>query len=347
MAKEDFGVGLLQGLYNSGLGNPQVNEARRRRALEEAQIESQTAQSASERGMRPVNIQQIPGFMDKLKSALFPGGGQPLQTAFEPDPTVPKYAMSGEGEVKTFQPGQEVSSGFTTLSPKEGRTALMGQRKVGESEEFRREMREREESFRREMKSTGEPFGLTLMEKTVDREFAKEYATFVAKGGYSDVQKQLKQLSGVAKALEGRKGNYTGPGIALIPEKIKAFTHPKGIDLRNTVEEVVQRNLRLILGGQFAEREGENLIKRAYNEALPEKMNAVRVNRLIDQMKEAARAKTEAGAYYEKNGTLKGFTGRIYTSANDFLTDIDLSENVPDTEKKNGNKQLEDPLGIR
>lgn len=171
----------------------------------------------------------------------------------------------------------------------------------------------------------------TAAQDAVDREFAKEYTAFVASGGFSDVQKQLEQLDEVADQLESG-ANLTGPVIGRTPEFILQQTMPEVIAARDAVEEVVQRNLRLVLGAQFTEREGERLIARAYNPALDEKENAKRVRRLITQISSSAEAKAEASRYYEENGTLAGWKGRLPS-----LSDFDRI-NKP-TEK-------EDPLGI-
>lgn len=150
----------------------------------------------------------------------------------------------------------------------------------------------------------------TAGQKATDSAFAPEYAEWVS-GGFADVQKGLTQLQGAAQALESGQ-NVTGPWLGKVPDWAKTIINPKSVATRQAVEEVVQRNLRLILGGQFAQKEGELLIARAYNEQLPEKENAARVNRLITQIDQAARAKQEAAAYFAEHGTLEGFTGKLW-----------------------------------
>ena len=76
------------------------------------------------------------------------------------------------------------------------------------------------------------------------------------------------------------------------------------------VEEVVQRNLRIVLGAQFTQKEGERLIARAFNPRLEEPENAKRVRRLITQIRTAAQQKQAASDYFEANGTLVGFKGK-------------------------------------
>lgn len=156
---------------------------------------------------------------------------------------------------------------------------------------------------------------LTPAQKKVDEEFAKEYNDFINRGGYADVQKNVEQLREVKKLL-GEKKTATGPIIGTIGsvpfgigKGIRDIITPEGAAMQDRVEEVVQRNLRLILGAQFTEREGQRLIERAYNPRLSEEENAKRVGALLDQIEKAANAKMQAAKFYEQHGTLQGFEG--------------------------------------
>lgn len=170
--------------------------------------------------------------------------------------------------------------------------------------------------------------GLTVGQEAFDREFAKQNVSFMS-GGFADAQKNLGQLKEIKNRLIGVKDeagntiqkseNLTGPVIGRTPDFVKNIIKPDAIDTREQVEEVIQRNLREVLGAQFTEKEGERLIKRAFNENLDEKTNAARLGRLITQMEGALNAKIEAAGYFEQNGTLKGFdVGRLVRSVNDF-----------------------------
>jgi len=142
----------------------------------------------------------------------------------------------------------------------------------------------------------------------VDKTFAKDIFIPYLAGGKADTEKNLIQLRLAKKALESGQ-NLTGPATALTPDFIKYFTNPEAINVREAVEEVAQRNLRQVLGGQFAMLEGAQLIKRAYNDGLPEDMNLQRVNRLISSIEQAAQAKENMISYFEENGSLWGYRG--------------------------------------
>lgn len=155
----------------------------------------------------------------------------------------------------------------------------------------------------------------TAAGKETDQVFAKDYVAW-STGQGADAAKQIAQLEDVSKALKSGD-NLTGPVIGRVPDAIKSFTNPKSIAMRERVEEVTQRSLRAILGAQFTEKEGERLIARAYNPNQPEAENLIRVNRMISQLGQAFKAKQDAAAYFQKNGTLEGWGGKLY-SISDF-----------------------------
>lgn len=157
--------------------------------------------------------------------------------------------------------------------------------------------------------------------KKVDEDFGTEYTQFIAAGGYADVAKQVSQLREVVSDLGSGK-NLTGPFIGSMPDAVLKYTNPEAISAREQVEEVAQRNLRLVLGSQFTEKEGDRLIRRAFNPNLSEQENAKRVGRLLKQIEVAAQSKQSAADYFEANGTLTGWTGKRY-NVSDFVDAIE------------------------
>jgi hypothetical protein len=152
----------------------------------------------------------------------------------------------------------------------------------------------------------------------LDKAYAKQYGEDVLQGGNIDATKNLSQLTDAQRRLESGKENLTGPMLGAMPESLRAFTNPGSVDVQDTVRDVVQRNLRVILGAQFTQREGERLIASAFNPQLEEKDNAKRLARLNTAMEQAIKSKQEAAAYYQQNGTMRGFPGRTKWSVSDF-----------------------------
>lgn len=157
---------------------------------------------------------------------------------------------------------------------------------------------------------------LTPGQKSVDEAFAKDYSEFVTGGAQSD---QLGNVSKISDALQTLRGGQVkmGPMYANQPDAALAITNPQLLALKGNIADVVQRGLRPILGAQFTEKEGENLIKRAFDPNLPSGENAYRLDYLDKKMRLALQAKQDAVKYYEKNGTLAGFKGKLY-SVGDF-----------------------------
>ena len=157
---------------------------------------------------------------------------------------------------------------------------------------------------------------LTEGQKALDRAYAKEYQQWRTVG-QPDVQANVSRLQEVRQKL-ATSNNLTGPIAGLGGAGIRSITNPESANAQQLVEEVVQRNLRLILGAQFTQKEGDRLIERAYNPRLQEAENIKRVDRLLTQIEQAASAKEDQAQYFEQNGTLTGWQGHIPT-----LTEIE------------------------
>lgn len=148
-------------------------------------------------------------------------------------------------------------------------------------------------------------------EIALDKEFAKEMVSF----NLPDIKKGLVQLGEAATAL-GQSDTLTGKWVSLLPNFIGDRLNPEAAQVREAVEEVVQRNLRLVLGAQFTEKEGERLISRAFNPRLSEAENKKRVERLMQSIRDAAQEKINMRGHFSKYGTLRGynFDGPSYDS---------------------------------
>jgi hypothetical protein len=151
------------------------------------------------------------------------------------------------------------------------------------------------------------PSGQTSGREAVDKAYAADYLQWV-QGGGADATGNIAQVGTVLKQLEQGK-QLTGPMIGIQPDFILALTNPNAADAKERVAEVVQRNLRVVLGPQFTAKEGESLISRAYNPALTPQQNAARLRRLYGQMNIAAQSRQQMAEYFEENGTLTGYKG--------------------------------------
>ena len=144
----------------------------------------------------------------------------------------------------------------------------------------------------------------------------------------SDTKGNIIKLKEALQALEDPSNLLTGPIIGQMPDFIMAFVNPEAVDTREAVEAVVQRNLKAVLGGQFTEREGEKLIKRAYNPTMPREINAKRLRILIEQMERAALMQDARAEWIRdpaNNSSMRGFDGKLPTFA-DFWTALSANQ---------------------
>lgn len=188
---------------------------------------------------------------------------------------------------------------------------------------------------------------VTPGQKALDKAFAEDFVSFV-QGGAADAAKNLEQVKLVKQRLDSGD-NVTGAFVGSMPDFVNTVVNPKAVDTRELVEEVVQRNLREVLGAQFTEQEGERLIARAYNPKLGEKVNAERVGRLIRAMENAFENKLSAVRYYNENGTLTGWSGELPTvkSIEREVFGSQATENVrSEGQQAQPNIPTDDPLGL-
>jgi hypothetical protein len=188
---------------------------------------------------------------------------------------------------------------------------------------------------------------LSPLEAKVEEKSAQDLVDFTIGGGFSDVQKGLSQLE-IAKQtlMQQPEGKITGKLVGAQDDTgLLKYTNPTAQDTKEQVQEIAQRNLRLILGPQFTAKEGEALINRVYNPALPQSVNVKRLELLQDQMTSAAKTKQEAVDYYNTNGTLKGFKGKLYNSTSEFLNEYNAK--IKGTEKAGSTQQMPTTGGFK
>ena len=161
--------------------------------------------------------------------------------------------------------------------------------------------------------------------EAVDKAYAEDYLQW-QRVGRSQAFTNLAAIGGVLGQLE-RGEKLSGPAIGIAPNFILALTNPEATDARETVQGVVQQNLREILGGQFAQQEAQQLLDRAFNPSLDPSINARRLRRLYNQMEIAAKQRDSMANYFDENESLRGYTGEqpklsdFYTAVSDFSVD--------------------------
>jgi len=158
------------------------------------------------------------------------------------------------------------------------------------------------------------PGGQTPIQLKVDEKFAQDYVDWKS-GGQVAAARNISQVTEVLNQIMSGQ-QVSGPLMGLMPDFITAITNPAALDAQERVAQVVQGSLRETLGAQFTEKEGQQIIARAFNPKLDSATNARRLAYLMQQIKQQAANKQAMVDYVDANGTLKGYTGpKVDTTA--------------------------------
>lgn len=147
-----------------------------------------------------------------------------------------------------------------------------------------------------------------ILPKKVDEDFSKQYTKYIAEGeeakSFDTILKLEETVNDAATKLgSGLHEQFMG----ILPDKMRDIVDPGDKQIEDRIKSVAQTSLKQILGAQFTEKEGKQLLDRAYNAAQPKTENIRRMRELIRSLKAQAQAKKDAMDYFAKNGTLQGF----------------------------------------
>ena len=199
---------------------------------------------------------------------------------------------------------------------------------------------------------TGLSEPLSPAQQAIDQAFATNYAEYELGGDRQSAERNLLVLEDAMKELQGTLApetqgqimgfdpelnpelvlqndtNYSGSVAGRSPDWLREQYNPEAVDLRQRIEGIVQQGLRLTLGAQFTEREGERLIERAYNQRQEEDVNLRRLLPLFALFKAGIEERNRQADYYSERGTLSGFEpGRgLQLSIDDFYNAVDSAE---------------------
>lgn len=168
-------------------------------------------------------------------------------------------------------------------------------------------------------KATAKP---TPMQTAVDKNWADDLVNWQINGS-ANFGKQMVQLEGAVKRLKGGE-ELSGPGTTFLPGITRDWFGQAGKDVQQQIQETMQSSLKEVLGGQFAQKEGEGILARVFDPTLEEGVNAQRAERLMTQLKLAADQKNKALEYYNQNGTMNGYQGKVPSEA-DFVAAMNFA----------------------
>jgi len=162
----------------------------------------------------------------------------------------------------------------------------------------------------------------------VDKKFAPEFVDWDVSGGANAV-KAITQVNKAIDILQSGAGasGFKAGAVDLAPEFISKLIQPDINIARDAIRETVQQTLRATLGAQFTEKEGAELMNRAFDINQGPEENIRRAKALLQQVQAIAANKAQMVEYFRKAGTLKGYAGpTMDTSA---LTKLFTEDNAP------------------
>ena len=324
-------TGGLARLANAFVGRQGLNRVER--SEREAQ-EYEAAQAQAEKDK-----------FSEMAAAMVPGGASP-QTLAMAQMFPEQFAQAQfDMQVDAAKPQAQDVPGFYTETVMENGVPVQYEFQEGNPNHRRRLGEAQPRSALVENKvnlGDGGINELTPFEKKQDELYADMLAQWNT-GGAADSLKNLGNLTSVADRLEAGEENLTGWIIGNTPDLVLGMVNPEAFDAKDLVEEVVQRNLRVVLGAQFTEKEGARLIARAYNARLPEEVNASRLRSLIQMVESRAQQLQSLNEYVQENRTAAGWNGRL-RSVDEMLIALDEESDGANTPQRGQRRKRWNPV---
>lgn len=147
--------------------------------------------------------------------------------------------------------------------------------------------------------------GLSVGEKSLDKEYGKQYEKYTSKGRANAVNSIMK-----LKKLQQEVEKDTGFGEAggtrwPIPDMLRSRT---AIERRDDARNFANVTLKELFGGQLSDAEREAAAREFWNDSLDNESNAKRLKGKIKELEDGLKSQDAKARYWEKNrGSLKGF----------------------------------------
>ena len=190
---------------------------------------------------------------------------------------------------------------------------------------------------------------LSPMELSIDNEIAKTFGD-IAITGIGAANRNAATIKSVIDRLgNAEEGEaLTGPLKGALGSFGRNIFAPTSQAILDDVGGVVQQSLREILGGQFAQKEGEQLIARAYNISSTPEVNAARLRALYAQLESISANKAALVDYVKTNGTSAGFAGATTNpSVDTFYNAMKQAESQMGVSDEQGPKTPEQQANIQ
>jgi hypothetical protein len=150
----------------------------------------------------------------------------------------------------------------------------------------------------------------TKGQEAADIEFGRRYAEYKS-GGFAKGEENLKKLEGVIAEIgkvNAKGDNLQSRWTGAMPLGARAIFDQDSVRIQQNVESVAQEAMKEILGAQFAQKEGQELLKRTWNPQLPTAENVKNVQGLVSKLRQANQAMKSMSDHFEKTGSISGYS---------------------------------------
>jgi hypothetical protein len=132
-------------------------------------------------------------------------------------------------------------------------------------------------------------------ETTVTKKLGEEFASYVGEGGQASIKSNYNKLNEAANQLQSGKLETGSTWLKIIGGSDTAvdITDPKVAAARDNIQSAIVGTLRPVLGGQFAQKEGEKILNLSFNPRLSSAENAKRVASELTKIKSMVIAKED------------------------------------------------------
>ena len=174
----------------------------------------------------------------------------------------------------------------------------------------------------------------SIGDQSADRQFGKEYSSFISAGGFSKMKTSMKELKNAMAEVKSHPEYFSGV-TRWIGGKAEEMGNPGLVALRQKVQKIIQQDLRPTLGAQFTEKEGQGLMDRTFNARLNAKQVVKQLEDEFNSLNSIVAERERSMRHWEQNRTMGG-----YSAARGLISE-------PPENKENDNKKKAPPVGTK
>ena len=194
------------------------------------------------------------------------------------------------------------------------------ERQLKETIEGRKQTAELAANTKKELAQEKKSEAVTEGQKAVDKKYATDYNEFTSKGQVN-VKNSISKLESLAAEMEKDQGLTESGGGRIASVLPDVMRDRDAIRRRDAARNEANRTLKALFPGALSDAEREAAAKEFYNDALNNEENAKILRQKIADLKSGLSQELTKAQYYEKHGTLKGFSGSDLASADsDYVT---------------------------